>query len=165
MSENLKIKGIVTIKRYDKNHNLFDVIQNKNLIVNSGLDFFTRKITDLLLEDDEVIYKIVIGNGLKTPELTDTDSPLLSSDQISQNVVKREAEQDVRFLNTKENKEIYAECLFSESDTLLSADSVTDIALFTNKNRLIARTVLNPDQFFDKRDDEYLSISWNIIIG
>lgn len=158
--ESLNIKGVVTIKRFDGlSHELLNEITINNLIVNTGLKFFAEKTLDLT---DEVIDKIGVGNGYKIPELEDSFL-VRSAEQVNLNTPHDTFLKNIRFKSLLSIKQLFAETTFAEAE--YGGKEIAEIGLFTNSNTLIARTILDPRDRFEKRLDDYVSISWKITFG
>lgn len=177
-NENVKIRGIVTIKRYNRNVSsdyALDELVIRNKVVYTGIEYFASKSLGLT---DNVIDIIGIGTGRKPVELTDVGLSRLTTEQNPIDHVT--AYRPIRFKGLlgevdaygypSEGRELYVETTFVEEDYV--DEEVTEIGLFTNAvdgydipTEMIARTVIPPASRFIKTNADFLSISWRIILG
>jgi hypothetical protein len=70
LKDSLKLKGELNIVIKDKDGNVKDNRNEKNLIVNAGLAFICSRMTDA---DDAVMSHMAVGSGTNSPTAGDTD--------------------------------------------------------------------------------------------
>jgi hypothetical protein len=168
--DKLKIKGIVTLNHYDKNGNLLHTLKNHNLIVDTGLEFFIKKISDIPIDAEmgNQIGYIGIGNG-EAPARGNQTGLTLSAAQIS---IASEHITEYKHIRYKRsiNNNLILETTFVDGE--YSNETVVEVGLFTNvldtydiPVTMIARTLIEIENRFQKADSDYLSVSWNIQFG
>lgn len=160
--DSLKIKGIVTTKRFDFSGKLLNQVTNRNLIVNTGLEFFIQRILNLT---DKQLNIIGVGNGIQPSSLTQTGLTLGPSQ-----IVHYTDYEPIRFKKVETNN-LVVESLFKNNR--YSNKEVAEIGLFTDEvfqgtttpTTMIARTVIEPQFRFTKAQTDFLSVSWTIVFG
>jgi len=70
LKDSLKLKGELNIVIKDKDGNVKDNRNEKNLIVNAGLAFICSRMADA---DDAVMSHMAVGSGTNSPAAGDTD--------------------------------------------------------------------------------------------
>lgn len=165
LANQLNLQGRVLLKHYDSRANLLRVIDQPNIITNTGRLFFAKKILDIA--DTVTLDKIGIGDGQDATTLDDTI--LAAADSYGSG---NYAYSNIRFKQVVDqtNKGLYVESIFAEG--VYGGQLVAEIGLFsseedsyTNEPELIARTVLSGGNQFTKAASDYLSVAWNITLG
>jgi hypothetical protein len=152
MKDNLKVKGVVTIKIFDENQECIDTIVNNNLVVSSGLDFFINKLIGESVLD---IAKIGVGEGETAPAMGDTN--LESATNYKQAIGSIAQDTDNSFIVDTTIGDNYG------------GNTVSEICLFATDaydvDTLVARTVLGASQQFTKTNGQDIIIFWQITLG
>lgn len=146
MQESLKIKGLVTIKKY-RDGKPFSEIKKSNLVVDSGLQYFVDRI---LGTSAEVLETIGVGTGTTAAAAGDTGFETGTN-----------ASETQRSLLDQGNI-ILIEALFGD---VYTGNDVNEICLFTDGGTLISRTVLDVADRFTKIDGEDVSVAWQLTFG
>lgn len=151
----LKLKGRVKVERFDSRHNLIDAFEINNRIVNQGLNYFVDR---LLGFTNYQLTHIGVGSNA-TPSAVDNNEDTFQNLAIAPiRLRKRKSETE----NVIQLQSIIPEGLFANK-------TVAEFGLFyTGVNgvkKAIARTVITSGSQFVKRDDEFLSVTWEIQLG
>lgn len=166
--DKINIKGIVTLKRFDRDHNCLDKIVIENLVVDTGLEFIVKKLIDTT---SETLSYIGIGNGqgatsASMVELLDDIQQTIDDPSFVHTVEKK----IIRFKTTRNTNELLVESVFAEAEG--TGFLISEVGLFTDTaldaytpHRLVSRVLLDEPFRFEKNSDEYLSVAWNLIIG
>jgi hypothetical protein len=153
IDQSITVKGVVTIKVFDKKKNLIDTIVNNNLVVTSGLQFFVDKIIGDATDTD--ISKIGVGAGNRAASMSDTDLESVTRHVQAVDSVTRDTPN--RFL---------AEVTIGDD---YGGNTVSELALFATDtygtDTLIARTVLGATQEFTKTNGNDIVVFWEITLG
>lgn len=147
MKQYCNIRGEVTIVRY-KNSIPYQTIIVPNMIVQGGLKFFAERIAN---HTNNYISSINVGNNSTPPNLFQTG---LVDDVFS-------ISSQVRFIGTTDEGGLIAETYIPTGIT----SNIVEIGLFDNEDTMLARTVLEPNNRFNKIAEESISLSWHIILG
>lgn len=144
-SENITVRGDVSVRLYSKDGDLLQVQDFRNLVTTEGKEFLTRK----LVSDPEEIVSIVIGGGDTPADLADTE---IESDLSARTV---------RFQSTEDNIASFISTF--EEDEPTTDSTVREVGLLTDNDLLVCRAVL--DTPFVKATTDYLVINWKLQIG
>ena len=146
MKDLLNIKGEVTLKRYLQN-SLFSTIHCNNMIVNSGLTFFTQKILGLT---EDTLHSIEIGSS---------NHPAAPGQTA---LTTQNASSQIRWIALGQSPgEMFIESYFGNTT---GSFYVVEIGLFS-ENTMVARTVLSSENAFVKTAEETISVTWRIFLG
>lgn len=144
-SENITVRGDVSVRLYSKDGDLLQVQDFRNLVTTEGKKFLTRK----LISDPEEIASIVIGGGDTPADLTDTE------------IENELSVRSVRFQSTENNIASFIST-FEENEPTTDS-TVREVGLLTDSDLLVCRAVL--DTPFVKATTDYLVINWKLQIG
>lgn len=148
MRDTITIVGTPTIRLYDSDGNLKQETTQKNLIVDTGKNYFLRKIFDRFTGTEPDIEVIAIGSGTTAPTTADTS------------------------LETQIGSTTVSEYFFqSDNEILLSSGfiqgigtgTINELGILASDNTLISRIVV--DSTFNKSPTDFLNVNWSIQIG
>lgn len=146
LSDNLKLKGDVAIKLFDKEGNIKQEENINNLVVNSGLNFIASRMVGT---SDNVMAFMGIGSGTVAADATDA---ALGSQLGSR-------------ANLSSSKATLNDVLYVASfGPGISTGAVTESALFnaSTSGTMLCRTVFS---VINKGADDTLQINWTISLA
>lgn len=149
INENLKLSGELSIVLKDKDGNVKDTREVKNLVVNTGLAFIINRMTGT---DKAVMSHMALGAGTTAAAAGQTD--LVSM------LGSREAIDSTTILGTNNEKVRYV-CNFEAGD---GTGAVTESAIFNagSGGDMLCRTVFD---VVNKAADDTMAITWTITLS
>lgn len=147
MKDVVTIRGVPTIELYDEDGNLKQSLTDNNLIVQSGKNYFARKIINETGGDTSDITVFSAGNG--TSPASVSDSTLESQTGVT-NISDY-------FVNGNEIT------FFGGFIQGAATGTVSELGVLTDNSTLISRIVLSDP--FEKAESDFLNVNWKIQIG
>jgi hypothetical protein len=149
INEKLKLSGELSIVLKDKDGNVKDNRQVKNLVVDSGLAFIISRMAGT---DKGVMSHMALGAGTTAAAATQTD--LVSM------LGAREALDTTTILGTKNEKVQYV-CSFEAGD---ATGAVTEAGIFnaSSAGDMLCRTVFD---VVNKAADDTMTVTWVITVA
>lgn len=149
INENLKLSGELSIVLKDKDGNVKDTREVKNLVVNTGLAFI---ISRMVGTDKSVMSHMALGSGTTAAAAGQTD--LVSM------LGSREAIDSTTIVGTNNEKVRYV-CNFEAGD---GTGAVTESAIFNagSGGDMLCRTVFD---VVNKAADDTMAITWTITLS
>lgn len=147
--ENLKLAGQLNIVLKDKDGNVKDSREVKNLVVNSGLAYITSRMVGT---DKGVMSHMGLGSGTASAAASDTDLvSLLGS---------REALDSSTVSGTNDEKIVYV-ATFEAGD---ATGAVTEAGIFnaSTSGDMLCRTTF---AVVNKQSDDTMSVTWTITLS
>lgn len=147
--ENLKLSGELSIVLKDKDGNVKDTREVKNLVVNTGLAFIINR---MIGTDKAVMSHMALGSGTTAAAAGQTD--LVSM------LGAREAIDSTTILGANNEKVRYV-CNFEPGD---GTGAVTESAIFnaSSSGDMLCRTVFD---VVNKAADDTMAITWTITLS
>jgi hypothetical protein len=144
INEGLKLRGDVALVLRDKDGNIKDERNIKNLIVDTGLNF----ICDRMKDDETAMTHMALGSGTTAPAAGDTslESQLGSREALDSSTVT--------------NNQIVFVASFEASD---ATGAVTEAGIFNaaSGGTMLCRTVFS---VVNKAADDTLTVNWTITL-
>lgn len=146
LSDNLKLKGDVAIKLFDKDGNIKQEENIKNLVVDAGLDFIASRMVGT---SSNVMSHMGIGSGTTAAAAGNTDLESILGSRIT-------------LTSSSANSE---EVLYVASfGAGVSTGAVTESAIFnaSSGGDMLCRTTFS---VINKSSDDTLQINWTISLA
>jgi hypothetical protein len=149
LNENLKLSGQLNIVLKDKDGNVKDEREVKNLVVNSGLAYIASRMVGT---SKSVMSHMALGSGTTAAAAGQTD--LVSM------LGSREALDSTTISGTNNEKVVYVST-FEAGD---ATGAVTEAGIFNNSaaGDMLCRTVF---AVVNKQADDTMSITWTITLS
>jgi len=148
MRDTFTVRGVPTIELYDELGNLKQSLTQNNLIVDTGKNYFLRKIFDQFSGAEPDLDIVALGSGTTAPALTDTS------------LESQFATATVNSYVFEENNEIVLVAGFIQGS---GTGTINELGLLATDDTLISRIVV--DTSFDKSATDFLNVSWTFQIG
>jgi len=148
MKDTFNIIGVPTIELYDSNGVLKQSLTQRNLIVDTGKEYFLRKIFDRFTGTEPLLEVIAVGSGTTPPTTADTG---LES-QIGTSTVSEYTFQS--------SNEITLLTGFIQG---IGTGTINELGLLATDGTLISRIVV--DTTFNKGPADFLNVNWSFQVG
>jgi len=144
--DNLKLKGDVAIKLFDKDGNIKQEENIKNLVVDAGLDFIASRMVGT---GSSIMSHMGIGSGTTAAAAADTDLESILGSRVSLTSA------------TATNEQVLYIASFGAG---VSTGAVTESALFnaSSGGDMLCRTTFS---VINKSNDDTLQINWTISLA
>lgn len=149
INENLKLTGQLNIVLRDKDGNIKDSRECKNLVVNAGLAYIASRMVGAA---KDVMSHMALGSGATSPAAGDTDlGSILGS---------REALDSTTISGTNDEKVVYVSS-FEAGD---ATGAVTEAGIFNaaTGGDMLCRTTF---AVVNKAADDTMSVTWTITLS
>jgi len=146
LSDNLKLKGDVAIKLFDKDGNIKQEENIKNLVVDAGLDFIASRMVGT---SSSIMSHMGIGSGTTSAAAADTDLESILGSRVTLTS------------STATNEEVLYVASFGAG---VSTGAVTESAIFnaSTGGDMLCRTTFS---VINKSSDDTLQINWTISLA
>jgi len=148
MKDVFTVRGVPTIELYDRFGDLKQSLTQDNLIVDTGKNYFLRKIFNQFSGTEFDLDIIALGSGTTAPTLSDTS------------LETQFATATVNSYAFETNNEIVVIAGFIQGS---GTGTINELGLLASDDTLISRIVV--DTPFDKTATDFLNVSWTFQIG
>jgi len=142
-TDTVKTRGYIRVE-LGNNDRIIRSHEQDNLIVDTGRDFFAKRIFQ---NSTELISFVALGTSQFNATVNDTT------------LVQEIGRQNIQFPEIEGNIISYV-ATFPEG---IATGTIREVGLFTNSNAMVSRTILQDS--YEKTENDFLNIFWNIQIG
>lgn len=154
--DNIHLKGVVEVERYDQSGSLLDSFVHNNRVVLYGRNYFVSRIVGT---SNEVIKYIKFGGSGGSTQIDDTDLEL-----------PYDLNPEFPDVQTKELGFVTASSSTISTGIIIQGDELNGLelqeaGLFTDQFNMVSRINFASENYFTKIEGEIIKLTWRITLG